>query len=246
MFTFLIWMLAAGCASESRDGGSPSQPGTSSFEVVSRGQVPESETAEVRGSIEEAIPRVLADLGVTELPPITVYVWGDADGFAQEYGEDATGVRGFISSENWEVHALYSGQPVWRSVLHEYTHLVSLARNPQILGNARWLWETVAIFESNRPPRPDESTLACISRTHVPSLDELSEHPSNIYRVGHLLGEFIVQTWSREALGTLIATTGDTFASFGISPHQFEQMWLAYLLENHDINESTVGSVENC
>ena len=144
------------------------------------------------------------------------------------------------------MHVLNVGAPLGRSALHEFVHLVSLASNQ---GNGEipiWLWEAVAIFESKRPPPPNPVNLACISQNSIPSLQELSEHPSNIYRIGSLLAEFIVDTWGYSHLAELVETSGDISNTLEISETEFQILWLVYVISHYDIPESEISVSQQC
>ena len=88
------------------------------------------------------------------MPRVSIVVWQDPDAFEEEYGENAENVAGFLDPEDWEAHMLNVNRTLGLGTVHEFTHLVSLARNPEIPNNPKWLWEAVAIYESNRPPPP--------------------------------------------------------------------------------------------
>jgi hypothetical protein len=201
--------------------------------------------AEVAAAVEEAQARILDDLDVTELPAVTVMVWQDRAAFEKKYGANAQNVQGFIDSRAWAVHIFNDGRALGPRAVHEFTHLVSLARNRDVLNNPRWLWEAVAIYESKAPPPPDPVTLACISSTRIPALEELDAHPGNIYRIGHLLAEFIVMKWSKAALGELISRNGDVAGTLGASPEEFRRLWLEYVLGEYEIRNPSQYS-ENC
>ncbi len=180
------------------------------------------------------------------MPRVSIVVWQDPDAFEEEYGENAENVAGFLDPEDWEAHMLNVNRTLGLGTVHEFTHLVSLARNPEIPNNPKWLWEAVAIYESNRPPPPKPSTLSCITPTSIPTLDELDDHPVNIYRVGHLLAEFIVMTWSQQTLGELVATNGDVLSTLNVAPDEFEQMWLDYVNSGYDMPQSGGQGVTDC
>ena len=215
------------------------------FRFLTIGQVPESKMAELSSTLSEYRLSVMEHLGVTEMPKVTVNVWNDRDAFEEAYGENAQFVRGYIDPETWSIHIYNTGR-LGLGTVHEFTHLVSLARNPNIVQNPKWLWEAVAIYESNRPPPPNPSTLACITTTTIPTLNDLNEHPMNIYRVGYLLAEFIATTWSQQALGELIATNGDISISLNLPSDEFEKMWLEYVISRYNIQTPSDEYTTDC
>ncbi len=180
------------------------------------------------------------------MPRVKVILWMDGNEFAEEFGGNAINVRGFINSDKWEVHLFDTGSPLGFSALHEYVHLISLAVNPRRNEIPLWLWESIAIYESGRPPPPDPVTLSCITQNNIPTLSELNEHPSNIYRIGFLLAEFIESEWTYDAFRLLLLNRGEIPTTFNISESEFRDRWLNYVLENHRIHATAVPDSPNC
>lgn len=219
---------------------------TSNFDIVTQGRISESQKENISEVLGQRVPEIMSKLGEKSIPKVTVVVWQDRNEFTEEFGEDATNVRGFINSDNWEVHLINLRTPLGLGALHEYVHLISLAVND---GNSQlpiWLWESLAIYESRRPPPPDPVSLSCVGRNYVPTLSELSLHPSNIYRIGYLLAEFIVSQWSYDAFRPLLLNGGDVFATFGISEARFEELWLSYINSTYDISALNASSSQQC
>lgn len=210
---------------------------TEHLRFVAVGSIPDARMTEIASFVSKERPVVLKALGVTEMPKVSVVIWQDRNRFESAYGEDASNVRGFIDAENWEVHVFNTKRSPAKGAVHELVHLVSLSVNSTISHNPMWLWETTAIYASNRPPPPDLSTLACVTVEGVPTLKELNEHPTNIYRIGYYLGDFIVSTWGWRGLRTLIENNGGLEASLGISEDEFQKMWLAHLDDSHQLRD---------
>ena len=220
----LLSVIVIGCSSSD----SPVNAPVDIFRIITTGDIPESQLVDIREVMTERAPVVMSNLGVSTMPLVTIKVWQDRNAFGKEFGEDATNVRGFIDSENWEVHVLNVRTPIGGGALHEFVHLVSLSKNQGNGQIPKWLWEGVAIYESKRPPPPNPSSLMCITPYSIPSLTGLNAHPSNIYRIGNLLLEYIVNTWTYSGLVQLIRTNGSIEQSLGITEHQFHEQWLAY------------------
>lgn len=219
---------------------------SSNFNIVTHGRIPESQIENISEVLAQRVPEIMDKLGQRSMPKVSVVVWQDREDFAEEFGEDATNVRGFINSDNWEVHLIDLRAPLGFGALHEYVHLISLAVYD---GNGQlpiWLWESLAIYESRRPPPPDPESLSCIGRNYVPTLNELSSHPSNIYRIGYLLAEFIVSQWSYDTFRLLLRNGGDVLESLDVSEARFEQLWLSYILSTYDIAHLEASSPQQC
>ena len=199
------------------------------FVYVMIGFVPAPKMHEVATTLNEHRIRIMRNQGVSNLPRVTVKVWGDRDSFEQaflthEHG-NARFVAGYVDAENWEVRVFNFDRPIGLTAVHEFAHLVSIAVNPSIDNNPRWLWEAIAIYESARPPVPDVSDLKCFGPSSSPTLQDLNRHPMNIYRVGYYLTKFIVDSWGMEGVAQLIESNGDLPASLGVSEQQFENLW---------------------
>ena len=238
----LLSVIVIGCSSSDRPANAPSDI----FRIITRGDIPESQLVDIKEVMTERAPVVMSNLGVSSMPLVTINVWQDRNAFGNEFGEDATNVRGFIDSKDWEVHVLNVRSPIGRGALHEFVHLVSLSVNKGNGQIPKWLWEAEAIYESKRPPPPNPANLACISSTNIPSLEDLNHHPSNIYRIGDLLAEFIVEAWSYEKLRELILTQGDVPVTLNISEQEFEKMWLSYTNSKYDISTDSSAVSKQC
>ena len=222
------------------------------FKIIAVGDVPVDRLSELSATFFEGVSTVLEHFDHPELPSVTIKVYGDREVFEEAYGENAQMVGGFISAEDWEVHIYnWSGNAAMERTLggmavHEYTHLVSLAVNPTISHNPRWLWETVAIYESNRPTAPAPESLTCISQTAAPSLADLETHTLNIYRLGYLLGDYIATTWGRHALLKLVESNGDIEASLGVPEEAFEAGWPRFIASRYETQDPSVPITPDC
>lgn len=209
---------------------------TVSISYAAAGGVPVETMDSVKNILNKYTPQVLDKYKVDNMPPVTVKIWQNRTDFEAAYGEDAEYVQGYVVQDLWEVR-FFNGLPdLGFGVLHEFTHLVTLAVNPTFNNNPRWLWEATAIYESKRPPVPEISDLKCITNSSAPTLSSLSEHPFNIYRVGFFLVDFIETTWGQDTLTVLVKFNGDTQRVLGISEHDFEQRWLIFLNNNYRLN----------
>lgn len=214
------------------------------FHYVAIGEVPESTMVEISETLEENRSRIVENFGVTDLPGITVKIWQDREPFEIAYGEGAENTQGYVDIENWEVR-FFNGRPtLGLSAVHEFTHLVTVGLNPTIGNNPRWLWEATAIYESNRPPVPNPTTLNCLSSSTFPSLDELNTHPSNIYRMGYFIAEYIVANWEQKGLNRLVESNGNIQESLGITEEFFEHGLLEFILSKYHLKYNKDASME--
>jgi hypothetical protein len=186
----------------------------------------------VADALEAAYPRVTADLRTGDVPLVSASVWTDStsyyDAMRRNTGQLYSGSAGYIvDARNLCVLAVPS---VARNATHEFTHLVSMAVNPRIPNNPRWLWETVALYENGE--FVDPNTLDYMRAGRYPTLAELDADfntSHQIYDVGYVLGEFIVAAWGADGLIRLIQRNGDLPIALGTSTAEFESRWHAFL-----------------
>ena len=231
-------MAAAACAgtpptTPSRESADDSrqQFGTPHF-VFHHAPADSARVPAIASAVEAHYFRVISDLHVGPMPPVHVF-------FYQSHSDLSAAVRGVVGTiPAWatglvtaadQIHLLSPGvtgastpEAFAVTVVHEFTHCVSMAVEPRSANNPRWLWEATALYEANQTVDP-----ARIARLVVgppPTLNELSSFDDRrIYDVGYAIGEFIVQRWGRAALPELIRNTGNTRAVLGVSQLEFER-----------------------
>ena len=123
-----------------------------------------------------------------------------------------------------------------RVAVHEFAHIVSMAVNLSIPNNPRWLWETVAAYETHE--FVDPATLDYMRAGRYPTLADLNADWNvnhQVYEVGAVLGEYIVHEWGMDGVIRLIQRNGNVPGSLGISVPEFEAGWRAYLHEKYGL-----------
>jgi hypothetical protein len=182
-------------------------------------------------ALERQYARVLNDLSVASLGPITVQIWQDEASYYAAL-DRFFGVHyqanGYIAGKD-ELRVL-SGPQLDVNVVHEFCHAVSLSVNSTFGNNPRWLWETVALYENGELVQP--RTLDYFVRGAYPTLAELNADPNagrQVYELGYVIGEFIVTRWGRAGLLELIRANGDVSAAFGATPGAFETEMYAWI-----------------
>jgi hypothetical protein len=189
----------------------------------------------VADRLEGQRPRVMADLGVAAVRPMTVKVWQDPAAWAAEvqrvFGRSID-TAGYVTGPD-ELRVL-AGPAVERNATHEMSHCVSLYLNPGFANNPRWLWESVALYENGE--LVDPRTLDYMVAGRPPSLQELDADVSashRVYDVGYLVGEFVVSRAGRAGLVALIRANGDTQAVLDLSTAEFEAAWYEYVRDKY-------------
>lgn len=215
------------------------------IEYVAVGNVPHETMQQIEHVVEKHYKRIIAKYQVKEMPAVTVKIWQDRDAFEKSFGDNAEYVQGYVNQDLWEAR-FFNGRPeLGLGVVHEYTHLVTIALNPTFNNNPRWLWEATATYESERPPVPKISDLKCFSKDTYPTIESLEDHPFNIYRVGYYLTDYIVSTWGQNKLVDLVKSNGDIKQTLNITVIEFEKKWLDYLQKKHKLKLADVAE-ENC
>lgn len=229
-------ILALGC------GDAPSSPTPAASEVLVlrlqtdhfrfyADRVTDAALRDVADRLEAGYARVLADLSVASVQPVTVKVWQDQASWSaavQAYFGRSLDTSGYVTGLS-ELRVL-NGARVAQNAAHEFCHVVSLHVNPGLAGASRWLWETVALYENGE--LVDPRSLDYLVRGNPPTLDQLNADfavSRQVYEVGYLIGEFIVARFGRDALVQLIRANGDTSAVLGLSAQAFQDAWYAYV-----------------
>jgi len=185
--------------------------------------------------LEAEYPRILSELSLPSVPIVTVRIWQDETTYFNELTR-YFGVRyqatGYITGPT-ELRVLAVPQ-LTVNVVHEFVHAASMAVNPHIANNPRWFWEAVALYENGELVNP--RGLEYVVRGAFPTLQQLNADPNSsrqIYELGFVLGEFIVDRWGRPALLRLIQTNADLAGVLGVSAAEFEAAWHSYVRQRY-------------
>jgi len=251
--SFRFGLVAAALALTASCDSNPAQPGSSSgseqftlrLSTAHFGVLADRASATVLQAIADALeaayPRVTADLRTGELATVSAYVWTDESSFnaamRSNLGQVWQGTRGYVFGRgNIAVLAVAAVGVVAQTATHEFIHVATLAANPSISNNPRWLWETVALYENREFVHP--ATLGYMRAGQLPTLAALNasfNDSRQIYEVGYVLGEFIVARWGVDSLFRLVQTNGNVPATLGLSVADFEAQWYAFLKATYGV-----------
>ncbi len=195
-------------------------------------------TAHLAKALGENYNRVCKNLGVESLPIITVQIWSDEENYQQAMektlGSRFPGSRGYITGDR-EIRLLYHRRlSAQQEAVHEFVHVVTLNINPQFGNNPRWLWEAVAQYEAGQFIHPKD--IRYLREGKFPSLELLSgpfNRGGNIYDVGYLLVEYIVESWGRTTLLDLIKSNGNLQKVLELSDDAFQNGWRTFVEEKY-------------
>lgn len=194
--------------------------------------------------VEGQYARIIADLGAGAMPTVHVTLYLDhaamvaatqaVAGFIPAFAS------GLVTAED-QIHLMSPNAPAWgpfdrmvSNLVHEFAHCVSLHVNPRIGNNPRWLWESVAIYESGQSV--DLRTVGYMTALTPPSLELLNSFDNNrVYEVGYSIGEFVVSRWGQRGLRDLMAGNGDIAAVLRVTPADFHRDWFAFVRERYGL-----------
>ena len=198
--------------------------------------------AATAAAVEAHYARILGDLGLGEIPPVTVTLYPGPESFRAAVvplvGNVPSFASGLVTGPS-DIHVLSPNlASAWSyangvvAIVHEFAHCASMRVNPAIANNPRWLWETVALYEAGQILDP--RTLSYMTAHRPPALADLNRIENTaIYEVGGLIGEFIVETWGRAALRDLVRTGGALETVLGVDAATFVSQWLEYERQRH-------------
>jgi len=202
------------------------------FEFILYDGLENSDIIQISTALKENRQRIIDDLQVSEMPKVTVKIWTDYNHFLEDMENDLgiryTGATGYIFGPTES--RLYYNNQVAVAAVHEFAHLVSMQVNSTIPNNPRWLWEAVAVYENNE--FVDPRTLNYMVSGNYPTLNELNTDYNNsnhnIYQVGYVLLEYIIDTWGMDTVIELIQNNGNLSTSLGLTNQEFESGWYQY------------------
>jgi hypothetical protein len=197
--------------------------------------------AGIAGTLEAQYDRILSDLGVDRMPTVTVTLYLDHAAMVAATqavaGFIPAAASGLVTSDT-RIHLMSPNAPAWgpfdlmvSNLVHEFAHCVSLHLNPRIANNPRWLWESVAVYESGQSV--DLRTVPYMTALTPPFATMSGFDNNRVYEVGYSIAEFVVARWGRRALVDLIAANGDTAAVLGLPLADFERDWFAFTRQRY-------------
>ena len=115
-----------------------------------------------------------------------------------------------------------------KGVAHEFTHCVHLNIDYSP-NNPRWLWEGVAMFESEWFFDPKEIDI--IKNKEFPQLATLNNGME--YMLGYVIIEAIKDIWGFDTVIKLIKKRGDVQAVLKLNENQFEEKIFEHIYKKY-------------
>jgi len=197
-----------------------------------------STIAQTASLVEAEIDRIPDDLGVTEMPTVTITLYPSIDSLRTAVTPLVGSIPSFASGLVTGADAVHILSPnlierwAYRdgitSAIHEFAHCVSLRLNPTFGNQPRWLWESVALFEAGQ--YTDPRGLTYFTSGPLPTFAQLNSFDNTIiYDVGATFGRFIVDTRGWDTFRALIRANGDVSRVLGLSEAAFLNEWSSYV-----------------
>ena len=199
--------------------------------------------AATAAAVEAEHARVVDDLGVAPMPPVTVTLYPDVDAFRA----GVTPLVGPVprvrvrpgSGIGRDPRAVARASPRRgatpggiTAIVHEFAHCASVARESvhrqqsalavgdggAVRGGTRWV---------------DPRTLPYLTGRRPPALADLDPERSStaIYEVGGLIGEYVVEPGAAPRCGTSCGQNGALQGVLGVDEAGFVSAWFAYVSE---------------
>ena len=191
----------------------------------------------VGDSLESNYGRILKSLVAEDMPKVQVNFYSNIQELKEAVKEVEPNLPDFaigLAINVSEIHMLspnHTGldfQFMVSNTIHEFAHCVSFKVNPNIANNPRWLWESVAQFESRQRMNP--KSLPYLIDENPPSLEELSQFTNTyIYEVGYFIAEYLVATKDEKVLNELMINHGDIQATLGMNEEEFTKAWFDFV-----------------
>jgi len=204
------------------------------------------DSSSIRGigdTLERHYTRILNDLNSDSLPRVRIYFYTNhaelAAAVAYVVPNLPVWANALALSED-EIHMMSPNHPDFGysfmivNLIHEFAHCVSYHIRPNIGNNPRWLWESVAIYESGQ--FFDPHNIPYLVSHNPPTLSQLNTFSNTmIYQVGYLLAEYIILNWSRTHFVNLILTNGNLLQVLGINSVEFMTGWFEFVMKRYGI-----------
>ena len=198
----------------------------------------------VAQAVEGEYARILNDLGAGPLPTVQVHFYPDHQALeaavAPLVGTIPSWASGLATAVD-QIHLMSPNHPAYApldrmlsNLVHEFAHCASIRVNARIPNNPRWLWESVAIYESGQ--FVDPRTLAYMAGGRPPAFATLNGLDNTlVYDVGFTIAAFVVSKGGQAALDDLVRNNGDVGATFGVPLQAFEREWYDFVRARYGV-----------
>ena len=190
-------------------------------------------------SLENNYTRIVTDLQCQERVDVTIHLYPDTQAYREgvkPWNRNPPAWSSGSTLGDSVIHMISPNAPKqdFRDLIHEFAHCVSRHVNWKIANNPRWLWESIAIFESGQLYDPRK--LPYLVNQKPPALTQLNDgSDTTIYDVGYLISEFLVETKGKSVLNTLIKNNGNIKQTLNMDDEEFTRQWFAFVKRKYGI-----------
>jgi hypothetical protein len=245
----LLPLLLGACSGQDKVAGpSQSQTGTwstyrSPHLIFYYTRIDQDSIQSIAQYVEASYGRIVADLKPDSLGTIAIHLYSTLKDVHRAMGmpDAPSWVKGsiisadevaIISPNSADLDHSVTYDYMLSCIVHEFAHCVTLHVNPTAANRPRWLWESVAIYESGQ--FVDPKRLDYLADGSPPSLAELNDiNDTRVYDVGYTLAEYIVSTWGSEALRRLIRSNGDLLSTLRVTEMAFQTGWYDFVTNKY-------------
>jgi hypothetical protein len=185
--------------------------------------------------LEAGYSKILADLKVKNIPVITVRLYPDLKSFHAAINfpqaPDNVLATAFGKDDIRMVSPVAAGVDsamLMQGLTHEFTHCVHLNID-YAPNNPRWLWEGIAMYESDWFLHPKE--IESIKNKSFPQLAMLGNGME--YMLGYVIIEAIKDIWGFDTVINLIKKRGNIQAVLNLSEAKFEEQIFLHIYKKY-------------
>lgn len=198
---------------------------------------------EIADSLETNYIRIITSLQSQELRIINIHFYADTINYREGVKPWARNLPSWSTGSTLGdsvIHIISPDAPkqdyqaMIKSTIHEFAHCVSRNINNTIANNPRWLWESVAIYESNQTSDPRQ--LPYLVNQKPPTLTELNDWSNaNIYDVGYFISQYLVESKGNAVLNSLIKNNGNIKQTLNMDEREFTKQWFEFVKKKYGI-----------
>lgn len=192
--------------------------------------------------MEAKIARLKTKLMVATLPAITVVLYPTRASFQEANNTDfwvPAVTRGAARIEMISPDAPNQVFELWADTRAEHmlAHIVSLGVNGDVGNNPRWLWESLALYESGQKTAAE--SVDFFKPDAEPALNQLNGgYRTPVFDVGYYLGEFLETTYGVDTIIELLEAEGDIAEVLGLTGEQFITQFVTFVRQKYGLPDA--------
>ncbi|MFO1370789.1 MAG: hypothetical protein U1F46_17550 [Marinagarivorans sp.] len=208
------------------------------FIYIVHGDLTETLVADIDNNLQNHRRQLLEDFKLDDMPKVVVRIWDGETTFLTEQekaiGKQFPGSLGYVlprkGKARGELGLLQKNPNIADTALHEFVHLITLEINPKFSNNPHYLWEAIAIYKSENSWKYAQRPDMIRNRFDVLAQSLFTNGDTGaVYELGYTIGQYIEETWGKEAFIALIKSNGN-FAGLTNKPvEEIFQSWKQFV-----------------